>query len=63
MKLTLNAKISNEKKPDELPLVIGGIQLDLPDNISKAVAKSTRVASLVMEAAKRIKKELESGRS
>jgi len=63
MKLTLRAKINNEEQPDELPIVIGEFQVGLPENISKAVTKSTRIASLVMEAANRIKEELERGRS
>jgi hypothetical protein len=63
MKLTLHARIANEKNPDELPLVIGEFQVDLPENISTAVAKSTRIASLIMNTANKIKQELEHGRS
>jgi hypothetical protein len=62
MKLTLHARIANEKNPDELPLVIGEFQVDLPENISTAVAKSTRIASLIMNTANKIKQELEHGR-
>lgn len=63
MKLTLQARIGNEKEPGDLPFVIGEFQVDLPETISRAVANSTRIASLIMEATSKIKQELERGRS
>lgn len=63
MKLTLHARVSNEKKPGELSLLIGEVKVDLPEKISRVVAKSTHIASLVMDTANKIKEELKSGRS
>lgn len=63
MKLTLRASVSNEKEPDNLPLIIGQFQIDLPDKVSTAVAKSSHIASVIISAVNKIKEELQHGRS
>ena len=63
MKLKLQVGIRDEERPDELPSVIGEVDVDLPKNVSTALAKSSRIASVIMRAANTIKQELERGRS
>jgi hypothetical protein len=63
MKLTINGRIIDEKKPNEPSVIVGECQVDLPDNVSKVIVNSTRIVSLIMDTANKIKEELEHGRT